>query len=81
MGTQKTIAEKIRRKRADYVLALKRNQSGLYEDAMLEQLWEISHSKTILAVCMDKSQKVKSSRWIRIEKHNIGKRHIEILKK
>lgn len=54
-------------------------ETGL--DAMLDQLWEISHSKTILAVCMDKSQKVKSSRWIRIEKHNIGKRHLEILKK
>lgn len=35
MGTQKTIAEKIRRKRADYVLALKGNQTGLYEDVKL----------------------------------------------
>ena len=35
MGTQKAIAEKIRRKRADYVLALKGNQAGLYEDVEL----------------------------------------------
>lgn len=35
MGTQKTIAEKIRNKRADYVLALKGNQAGLYEDVEL----------------------------------------------
>ena len=35
MGTQKVTAEKIRRKRADYVLALKGNQSGLYEDVKL----------------------------------------------
>ena len=35
MGTQKAIAEKIRKKRADYVLALKRNQTGLYEDVKL----------------------------------------------
>lgn len=35
MGTQKAIAEKIRRKRADYVLALKGNQTGLYEDVKL----------------------------------------------
>lgn len=35
MGTQKAIAEKIRKKRADYVLALKGNQSGLYEDVKL----------------------------------------------
>ena len=32
MGTQTAIAEKIRKKRADYVLALKRNQTSLYED-------------------------------------------------
>ena len=32
MGTQTAIAEKIRQKRADYVLALKKNQSNLYED-------------------------------------------------
>lgn len=32
MGTQKGIAEKIRAKRADYVLSLKGNQGTLYED-------------------------------------------------
>ncbi len=32
MGTQKGIAEKIRAKRADYVLALKGNQGTLYEE-------------------------------------------------
>lgn len=32
MGTQTKIAEKIRSKRADYVLALKGNQGSLYED-------------------------------------------------
>ena len=32
MGTQTAIAEKIRQKRADYVLALKKNQSSMYED-------------------------------------------------
>lgn len=35
IGTQKAIAEKIRRKRADYVLALKGNQNALYEDVKL----------------------------------------------
>ena len=35
MGTQKAIAEKIKKKRADYVLALKGNQAGLYEDVEL----------------------------------------------
>lgn len=32
MGTQTAIAEKIKKKRADYVLELKRNQNSLYED-------------------------------------------------
>jgi len=32
MGTQKEIAKKIRRKRADYVLALKKNHCNLYDD-------------------------------------------------
>ena len=35
MGTQKATAEKIRRKRADYVLALKGNPNVLYEDGKL----------------------------------------------
>lgn len=35
MGTQKEIAEKIRQKRADYVLAVKGNQKNLYEDLKL----------------------------------------------
>lgn len=35
MGTQKGIAEKIRKKHADYVLAVKGNQAGLYEDVKL----------------------------------------------
>lgn len=35
MGTQKTIAEKSRKKRADYVLVLKGNQAELYEDVEL----------------------------------------------
>jgi len=32
MGTQKEIAKKIRSKRADYVLALKKNQGNLFDD-------------------------------------------------
>ena len=32
MGTQKDIAKKIRKKRADYVFALKKNHGNLYED-------------------------------------------------
>lgn len=35
MGRQTAIAEKIRKRRADYVLALKGNQGNLYEDVKL----------------------------------------------
>ena len=35
MGTQKEIAEKIRKRKGDYVLALKENQKTLYEDVSL----------------------------------------------
>ena len=50
-------------------------------DDMLEQLWKISHENTILAVCMDKKQKINCDMWKRLEKQNIGKRRFEILKK
>ena len=35
MGTQTAIAEQIRKKRADYVLAVKKNQGNLYENITL----------------------------------------------
>ena len=50
-------------------------------DNMLEQLWLISHEKTILAICMDKKQKINCDKWKRLEKQNIGKRRFEILKR
>lgn len=55
------------------------NENSL--DRMLEHLWVISHEKTILAVCMDKKQKINSEKWKRLEKQNIGKRKFEILKR
>lgn len=49
-------------------------------DQMMEQLWNISNSDTILVVCMDKKQKIKNKNWTRIEKHMVGKRKFEIFK-
>lgn len=49
--------------------------------AMLARLAEISSAGTILALCMDKKQKLATDRWVRIEKQNIGKRRFEILRK
>ncbi len=48
---------------------------------MLESLWSIAHENTILAVCMDKKQKINSDKWKRLEKQNVGKRRFEILKR
>lgn len=57
------------------------NGEALSIDLMLEQLWHIAHEDTVLAVCMDKKQKLHSTLWKRLEKQNIGKRRFEILKK
>lgn len=45
MGTQKNIAEKIRNKKADYVLALKGNQGQLHDDTRLFLSTEIDKLK------------------------------------
>ncbi len=47
---------------------------------MMEQLYRIANPNTVLAVSMDKQQKINSPRWNRLEKHNIGKRKFEIYK-
>lgn len=49
-------------------------------DAMMHSLHEIASEKTVLAVCMDKKQKIVSDEWTRIEKANVGKRRFEIYK-
>ena len=47
--------------------------------AMMESLYNIAGEDTILAVCMDKSQKITGDKWQRTAKQNIGKRRFEIL--
>jgi predicted transposase YbfD/YdcC len=52
MGTQTEIVKQIRKKRADYVLALKGNQAGMYEDVKLyfsdpELLSGCEYTKTV----------------------------------
>ena len=47
---------------------------------MMEQLHRIANPNTVLAVSMDKQQKINSPGWNRLEKHNIGKRKFEIYK-
>ena len=49
-------------------------------NSMMEQLYRIANPNTVLAVSMDKLQKINSSRWDRLEKQNIGKRKFEIYK-
>lgn len=49
-------------------------------DAMMHSLHEIASEKTVLAVCMDKKQKIVSGEWTRVERANVGKRRFEIYK-
>ena len=49
--------------------------------AMLDQLWRIAGGDTVLAVCTDKSQKIRSDKWERLDKQNVGKRRFELLRK
>ena len=55
MGTQTAIVKKIRRKRADYVLALKGNQGSLLEDV------RVLSDEKLLEKCAYK-QKVEKAR-------------------
>lgn len=50
-------------------------------EVMLARIYEIAQAHTILAVCMDKRQKIRSEKWQRLERENIGKRRFEILRK
>lgn len=46
---------------------------------LAENLYDISHKGTILALVMDKKQKLNDTRWKRCEQEKIGKRKFEIL--
>lgn len=54
------------------------NPSQMY--AMMHSLHEIASEKTVLAVCMDKKQKIVSDEWTKVERVNVGKRRFEIYK-
>ena len=54
---------------------------GNFIDRLLDSLYEISTSDTIIGLCMDKKQKAKNHKFKRLEKQQIGKRRFEILRK
>jgi tRNA G10 N-methylase Trm11 len=49
-------------------------------DKLLNVLYSISSPNTIIGLCMDKKQKVRNEKFIRLEKQQVGKRRFEILK-
>jgi len=49
-------------------------------DKLLDALYEICTSDTIIGLCMDKKQKVRNEKFIRLERQQIGKRKFEIYK-
>jgi len=50
-------------------------------DKLLDALYGICHSGTIIGLCMNKKHKVKNERFTPLEKQQIGKRKFEILRK
>ena len=57
------------------------NGENVSLNEMAERLWAISHGKTVLAVCMDKRQRMSCHKWKRLERQTVGKRKFEILRK
>ena len=51
-----------------------------FVDKLLDSLYDICHQDTIICLCMDKKQKVNNKKFIRLEKHKVGKRKFEILR-
>jgi 23S rRNA G2445 N2-methylase RlmL len=54
------------------------HESGIY--VMMKQLSKIANPSTVLAISMDKHEKVNNNEWKRCEKNIIGKRKFEIYK-
>jgi len=50
-------------------------------DKLLDSLYEICSSDTIIGLCMNKKQKARSEKFMRLEKEQVGKRKFEILRK
>lgn len=50
-------------------------------DKLLDSLFKICSSETIIGLCMNKKQKITNKKFIRLEKQQIGKRKFEILRK
>ncbi len=58
-----------------------KNETDNASELMLEQLYMISPKSMILAIVMEKKQKIHSKFWIQLEKHSIGKRQFVIMKR
>lgn len=50
-------------------------------DKLLDTLYGICSSDTIIGLCMNKKTKIRNKKYIRLERQQIGKRKFEILKK
>lgn len=48
---------------------------------MLDTLFETCDSGSIIGLCMNKKQRIKNEKFVRLEKQQIGKRRFEILRK
>lgn len=58
-----------------------KGDEGNFINEMLDTLFEICHSDSIIGLCMNKKQKVGNEKFVRLEKQQVGKRRFEILRK
>lgn len=47
-------------------------------DKLLDSLFTICSSDTVIGLCMNKDQKVRNKNYVRLEKQQVGKRRFEI---
>lgn len=50
-------------------------------DKLLDALYKVSSSDTIIGLCMNKKQKIRNEKFASLEKQQIGKRRFQILRK
>jgi tRNA G10 N-methylase Trm11 len=50
-------------------------------ERLLDALYGICHCDTIIGLCMNKKQKIRNEKFLRLEKQQVGKRRFEILRK
>ncbi|NLA84979.1 MAG: hypothetical protein GX854_10790 [Clostridiales bacterium] len=57
------------------------DNEGNAVDRLLDSLYEICSSDTVIGLCLNKQQRVRNEKFMRLERQQIGKRRFEIFRK